>query len=159
VSEENVELHRRFVEAFNARDVDGLIALCDQHVEFHSLFAAVGDSAYHGQAIRRWHRDLQEAWGEEIRIEPEAFFDLDEHTLAFNVLHGRGRQSGVEVTMPYAQVIRWREGLIVHFKAYVHREDALRELASRSRRSSRSPRDRADLLDHRETLKAAGLSA
>jgi ketosteroid isomerase-like protein len=46
----------------------------------------------------------------------------------FGVLHGRGRQSGADVEMPYAAVARWRDGLIVHQKAYVHREDALRDL-------------------------------
>ena len=37
---------------------------------------------------------------DELRVEPEAYFDLGEHTLTFEVLHARGRQSGVEVTMP-----------------------------------------------------------
>ena len=128
MSQENVELHRRFVEAFNARNVEGLIVLCDKQVEFHSLFAAVGDTVYHGSEIRRWHRDLEDVWGKEIRIEPEAFFDLGDHTIAFNVLHGRGHQSGVDVAMSYAHVMRWRDGRIVYFKAYVHREDAFREL-------------------------------
>jgi ketosteroid isomerase-like protein len=71
---------------------------------------------------------LQDAWGEEIRIEPEAYFDLGEHTLAFNILLGRGRHSGADVAMPYAQVVRWRDGLIIYFEAYVHREDALTDL-------------------------------
>jgi ketosteroid isomerase-like protein len=129
MSGRNVELHRRFVEAFSARDVEGLIALCDERIEFHSLFEAVGDRVYRGRdRLRRWHRDLQDAWGEEIRIEPEAFFDLGEHTLAFNTLHGRGRQSGVEVAMPYAHVMRWRDDLIVYFKAYARREGALMDL-------------------------------
>ena len=128
MSERNVEAHRRFIEAFNARDIEALIALCDPEVEFHSLFAAVGDTVYRGAEIRRWHRDLEDAWGKEIRIEPQAFFDLPEHTIAFNLLHGRGQQSGAEVAMPYAQVMRWRDGLITYFKAYVDREDALRDL-------------------------------
>jgi ketosteroid isomerase-like protein len=129
MSRENVELHRRVNAAFSARDVEGIIALCEQQVEFHSLFAAVGDTVYHGQdGIRTWHRDLEDAWGEAIRIEPEAYFDVGEHTVAFNVLHGRGRQSGAEVAMPYAQVVQWRYGLMVHFRAYAHREDALGDL-------------------------------
>jgi ketosteroid isomerase-like protein len=125
----NVELHRRVNTAFSARDVEGIVALCDQQVEFHSLFAAVGDTVYHGHdGIRAWHRDLEGAWGEAIRIEAEAYFDVGEQTVAFNVLHGRGRHSGAEVTMRYAQVVRWRDGLMVHFKAYAHREDALGDL-------------------------------
>jgi ketosteroid isomerase-like protein len=128
-SSKNVELHRSFIDAFNARDTAGMIACCGEQVEFHSLFAAVGDTVYHGHdGLRRWHRDLQDAWGEQIRIEPEALFDLGEQTLAFNVLYGRGRQSGVEVAMPYAQLMRWRDGSIVRFKAYAHREEALNDL-------------------------------
>jgi SnoaL-like protein len=94
VSEENVKLHRRGIAAYNARDVEAMIALSDPSIEFHSGMA-VGSSVYHGHdGMRRWHRDLEDAWGDELRVEPEAFFDLGEHTLLFYVLHGRGRQSG-----------------------------------------------------------------
>jgi hypothetical protein len=78
--------------------------------------------------LRRWFGDLEDAWGSEIRIEVEAYFDLGEHTLGFHVLHGRGRQSGVEAAMPAAAVQRWRDGLTVYIKAYAHREDALKDL-------------------------------
>jgi hypothetical protein len=47
-------------------------------------------------------KDMEEAWGKEIRSEPEAYFDLGDHTLGFAVLRGSGRQSGSEVTMPIA---------------------------------------------------------
>ena len=46
----------------------------------------------------------------------------------FYLIHGFGQQSGAEVAMAGAQVCRWREGLMVYGKAYVHREDALRDL-------------------------------
>jgi ketosteroid isomerase-like protein len=129
VSEQNVELHRRAVEAYNARDTDAFIALCDPQIEVHSVFAAPGGTVYHGHdGVRRWHRDLEEAWGGGLRVEPEAFFDLGEYALVFSVLHGRGRQSGVDVAMPNAQVARVRDGLIVYMKVYIHREDALRDL-------------------------------
>jgi ketosteroid isomerase-like protein len=128
VSERNVELHRRALKAFNARDTEAFIACFDPSIEFHSTFAAVESAVYHGQnELRRYFRDLADAW-EEIRGEPEAYFDLGEHTLAFHVMHGRGRHSGVEVGMPIAQVVRWREGVIVYFKAYADREEALRDL-------------------------------
>jgi ketosteroid isomerase-like protein len=129
VSERNVDRHRRFTAAFNARDVEGAIALCDEQIEFHSLFAAVGGADYGGpDGMRRYFAEIDDAWGEELRIEPEAYFDLGEHTLAFYVAYGRGPQSGAEVRMPYAQVVRWRDGLVVYYKAYAQREDALRHL-------------------------------
>lgn len=126
---ENVELHRRVLGAFNARDVEAFIALCDPEIEFHSTFAAVGGARYEGyEGLRKWHRDLEDTWGDGIRVDLDAYYDLGEHTLTFGVLHGRGRQSGAEVAMPYAGVVRWRGGLAVEWKAYGQREEALREL-------------------------------
>jgi len=43
-------------------------------------------------------------------------------------LHGRGLQSGANVETPAAHVCRWRDGRIVYFKGYVHRQDALSDL-------------------------------
>jgi ketosteroid isomerase-like protein len=129
MSEHNVELHRRVVEAFNTRDIKAIIAYCDPIIEWHSTFAALGGATYHGHdGMRRWHRDLQETWGDEIRLEPEAYFDLGEQTLAFVVLGGRGQRSGVEVTMPTGLVATWRDGLAVYGKAYAQRKDALSDL-------------------------------
>ena len=129
MSGQNVELHRRIYEAFNARDVDALVALCDSSIEIQSAFSAVSGAVYLGHdGVRRWQGDLQEAWGDQIRVEPEAYFDLGEHVLAFDELQGRGRQSGAEGTLPGAAVTRWRAGQCVYFKAYAEREEALSDL-------------------------------
>jgi hypothetical protein len=116
MAEGDVELNRRFVEAFNTRDIEAVIVCFDPSIEFHSVFAAVGGAVYHRHdGMRRWYRDLEEAWGDEIRVEPEAYFDLGERTLAFYVLHGRGRHSGAEVAMPYrlgGEVARRPHGLL-----------------------------------------------
>jgi hypothetical protein len=114
---------------FNTRDIEALIALCDPAIELHSVFAAVG-AVYHGHdGMRRWHRDLQEAWGEEIRVEPEAHFDLGEQTLSFYVYHARGHHSGAEVATPATSVARWRDGLATYIKVYLDRAEALRDLS------------------------------
>ena len=129
MSERNVELLRRWFEALNARDIEAVIALCDPSGVLISTFAAVSGAVYHGHAgMRRYFGDLAEAWGDDLRLEPEAYFDLGEHTLAFSVGKGRGRHSGAEVTMAHAQVVKWREGLIVYIKGYAHREEALSDL-------------------------------
>jgi ketosteroid isomerase-like protein len=128
MSQENVRLHRRLNAAFNDRDADDLVAVCDPSIEVYSVFAAIGGAVYHGHdGVRSWLRDIEEAWSE-FRVESEMYFDLGEDTLAFVVLHGRGRQSGAEVVMAYAQVMRWHPGCCVYFKAYAHREDALSDL-------------------------------
>ncbi len=129
MSEREVELTRLVTEAYNVRDIEALIAHCDSSIEFHAAWAAGAPTVYHGHdGLRRWHRDLEDAWGEEIRLEPEALFDLGESLLAFYVVHARGRHSGAAVAMPGANVMRWRDGLIVYIKAYLDREEALRDL-------------------------------
>ena len=129
VSEQNVELHRGLYEAFNSRDIDSLVALCDPGIMVQSAFAAVSGTVYRGHdGVRTWQRDLAEAWGDDIRVAAEAYFDIGEHALGFDVLHGRGRHSGAEVALPGAAVTRWREGQCVYFRAYSRREEALRDL-------------------------------
>jgi ketosteroid isomerase-like protein len=129
VSERNVELLRRWITAFNARDLETMIALSDPNIELHSAYAAVGGASYHDHAgMRKWHGDLEETWGAEIRIEPEDYFDLGEHTLAFAVYHGRGQQSGAEVTMPVTSVVKWRDDRMAYVKVYMQRDAALRDL-------------------------------
>jgi hypothetical protein len=129
MSRQNVEFHRGADAAFNVRDIEAVIAYCDPSIEFHSAFAAAGAAVYYGHdGLRSWHRDLTETWGDKIRVEPDAYFDLGQHTVSFLTLHARGSQSGVEVAMPITHVIRWHDGLVVDFKAYAHKEDALRDL-------------------------------
>jgi SnoaL-like domain len=130
VSAQNVELHRRGIEAFNTRNVEGLIAQSDPEIEWHSgVAAAIGSGVYQGHdGLRGWYREFQEVWGDDIQMEPEAFFDLGEYTIAFYVLRGRGKLSGAEVAMPNAQICKWRNKRCVYIKGYVKREHALEDL-------------------------------
>jgi ketosteroid isomerase-like protein len=91
MSERNVELTRHFIEAFNARDLNAMLAHCDPSIEWHSAFAAVGGAIYHGhEGIRRWNGDFEEVWGDEIRAERQAYFDLREDTLISTCCTGAG---------------------------------------------------------------------
>ena len=127
MSERNVEPQRRVFQAFNARDIEAAIAYCDRSIEWHSMLAEVG-AIYRGRdGIRRWHAELVDAW-HEMRIQPDAYFDLWEHTLVSGTIHGRGHRSGAVVTMPFASVTRWRAGLIVYAKIHPDRDEALRDL-------------------------------
>src|SRR5438128_2704187 len=129
MSERNVELARRWVEAYNARDIKALISCCDPSIEFHAVYAAVGGGVYHGHdGLREFFRDVEDAWGDESRLEPERYFDLGAHSLAYHVFHAHGSHSGVQVGMPLTQVGRWSDGLCVYLKSYADRNEALAEL-------------------------------
>ena len=129
MSQQNVELHRRALDAYNARDIEAFIAIADPNIEYHSRFAEIHGVHRGHDGLRKLRSELDDAWGEERRVEPEAYFDLGEQTLAFHVIRVRGQRSGAEVAMPSASLMRWRDGRCVYAKLYANREDALKELA------------------------------
>ena len=129
MSEDNVDLHRRSVAAFNLHDVEAYVALADPRIELHSVFAAVGGASYHGHdGVRSWFRDLEDTWGEDVRFGVAAYYVVDERTLAFGELHGRGRQSGVDVALDGFQALTWRDGLAIHYKAYTDEQVCFQDL-------------------------------
>jgi ketosteroid isomerase-like protein len=129
----NVELHRLADEAFNTRDAEAYIAFCHPEIELHSGVAGAGGGVYHGHGgVRRWHGDIKDAFGDDIRLEPEHYFEAGEHTVSFHTLRGRGRRSGAPVVQPAAHLCRWRDGLIAYFKGYQHREEVFRDLGVRA---------------------------
>ena len=129
MSEHNVELHRRSVEAFNSRDAEAYVALADPAIELHSVFAAVGGASYHGHdGVRSWFRDLADAWGEGVHLRVDVYYEVEDRTLAAGELTGRGRQSGVEVALEGFQTMTWRGGLVVHYKAYAEEQVWLEDL-------------------------------
>lgn len=84
---------------------------------------------YHGHdGMRSWHRDLDESWGEEISLEPEAHFDLGDRVFTLLVYRARGERSGADVAMPAAAVGALRDGRFTYIRAYSDREAALRDL-------------------------------
>jgi ketosteroid isomerase-like protein len=127
--ESNLELHRRSVAAFNDRDLEKFISFCDPQIELRSTVTVPGGAVYHGHdGVRQWQRDLEDGWGDELRIEPETYYDLGDQTITLHVLHGRGRQSGADVAMPAAHLCKWRDGLMVFFKGYARREGVFSDL-------------------------------
>jgi ketosteroid isomerase-like protein len=129
MSDRSTDLLRQIMWAVNRNDPEAFIRLSDHKVEGTSVITGPFGTAYRGHdGIRRYFRDLDDAWEGNFQVEIEALFDLGEHTLSFYVFHGRGRRSGVEVTMPGAVVVRWRNGLVAYFKGYADRDEALREL-------------------------------
>jgi ketosteroid isomerase-like protein len=65
MSQENVEIVRQAVDAFNRRDISGLADLCDQDFEFVSVLTAVDAQAATYRGLEGWTRyftDIDQAW-------------------------------------------------------------------------------------------------
>jgi hypothetical protein len=63
MSQENVEIVRRLVEAFYNRDAETVASILDAEIEFES--ALVEHKTYKGgEGVLEYRRDLDEAWAE-----------------------------------------------------------------------------------------------
>jgi ketosteroid isomerase-like protein len=134
MSEENVELVKRFADAYNRRDFEMMLDNLDPAIEWHSGFLSglEGETAvYRGhEGFRDGLRDLYEALGDAY-IEYSEIRDLGERALGIGRIRVRGRESGAEAESPHAVVVDFRNGKAICIRTY---------------------------LDHQEALEAAGLS-
>ena len=120
------DIAQRLAEAFNARDLEGLLGLSTEDLRVRSRFSSVADTVFRGpDGIRQWWDDLEEAWDPiTIRIEDLAALTDDRLVLLVRLTaHGRG--SGVDLDESVGQVWTLRDGLLAEID-YLDREEAER---------------------------------
>src|ERR1700730_9308394 len=55
MSEKNVELARRYRDAYNMRDIEAMLACCDPNIAYHAAWPGVAPAVYHGHdGMREW---------------------------------------------------------------------------------------------------------
>ena len=96
MAQENVDVVRRFIDAFNRGDDDAALALTDPGIEFHTDL--IEQQAFRGHAgVRDYRRNLDDAWGS-WRIENNRFLGAGEdQVLQLYQLILHGRESGIPV--------------------------------------------------------------
>src|SRR5215211_6956617 len=101
MTERSVELHRRVYQAFNARDVDALLGLCDRSIVVESAFGAVSGAIYHGHdGVRSWQADLEEAWAMKFASRSRPISTSASGCSPSTFCTGVGEKSSAEVAMP-----------------------------------------------------------
>ena len=124
MSQENVELIRRQIEALNREDWDAAFKDAAPDAEF-DLSRAVGidRGVYTFRQMRRLIEEFAKAW-ESVQSGADEFIDAGEHVVAPFTNHLRGRD-GIEVQARGAWVWTIRDGAIVRGCLYQEREEAL----------------------------------
>jgi ketosteroid isomerase-like protein len=119
MSQENVELVRKVVEAFNRRDVATLSAMHDPGVQWAPREAqALERSVYRGhEGIAQYFEDLASVW-DEMSFEPEEFRDSGNHVVTGGRLRARGRGSGADIDEHVGVVHEIRNGKVVRAETY-----------------------------------------
>jgi ketosteroid isomerase-like protein len=125
MAREDVERFRRAVAAYNRRDLDGFLAICDPDVESHAITAAAEGGVYRGHdGVRRWWENMETSWGDSLHAEYTEVRDLD-RLVALGTLTGRGRSSGIELASELGWVVEFRDGRLVRWWAFTRHVDAL----------------------------------
>jgi ketosteroid isomerase-like protein len=127
MSQENVELVRRFVEATNRRDADAFIANVSPDVEWEdTLFWTQRARTYRGRAgVRAWLDEIQEPW-ESLHIEATEITDAgDDRLFVEFAMTARGKESGAETQFRFWSVIWVADGVVARRRSFHDRAEAL----------------------------------
>jgi ketosteroid isomerase-like protein len=126
VSQENVEVVRAALEAFNRRDGAAFDALLASDAEIFPVRAAVERMSYQGaDAGSQYCAAVDERW-ENARWEVEDIRDDCNWVLALGHIRGRGRDSGAAFDARAGWVAHLDEGLITRFQTFSDRSAALK---------------------------------
>ena len=126
MSQENVEIVKRLISAFNERDVDGFAETTTPDFEWITSMAAVEGEIFWGrEGIETYFGRMREAWDEFLALGSE-FRDLGDRVLWRGRLEGRGRGSGVPVSAPLDILYDVRAGKISRMHSFLDHDEALR---------------------------------
>jgi ketosteroid isomerase-like protein len=137
MSQENVDIVQRVLDASDRRDAAAVFAAYDPDIEWDASEAMVAgvpwmSGIFRGHdALRAWLCEWVTAW-EVTEYNHEGLIDAGDHFVHFLRFRARGRKSGIELeSAPYAQVWTLRDGKIVRMKLYPDRATALEAVKRR----------------------------
>jgi ketosteroid isomerase-like protein len=127
MSERNVEIVRRWIELYNARDTDGLIALNTPDYEMKSVFAEVESGGiFRGKAgfPYAYFRAIDDSY-ERFELVPDEFIDAGAAVVMAAEIRWRGHESGAEGTSPLFAVFWLRAGRVFREESFTERDSAM----------------------------------
>lgn len=120
MAESHLELVERLYEAFNRRDSEGIVAICDESMEFFpsETAGAVGrDAAYVGrEGLHEYLADAARVW-EELIVTPSDVEQIGDQLLVRGRVYVRSRELGIR-DMPAAWVWGVRNGRFVRGEVF-----------------------------------------
>jgi ketosteroid isomerase-like protein len=124
MSKANVEVVRRWVDAYNRRDLDGLIALCDSEIEIRSYFVTI-ERVFRGhEGIHEYFKGLDEAYAH-FQLVPIEFIDAGAAVVFAGHVDWRGKESGAGGTTQIVPALWLRAGKVFRTETFTDRMQAL----------------------------------
>jgi ketosteroid isomerase-like protein len=127
MSQENVEIVRRFADCWERLDWEGMAELVDPDVEQHGTVGGVeeGRVTRGVSAIRRDYEHVEAIW-DEHRIEVQELIDAGDRVVSLVRIRAVGAGSGVAVERGDGMVWTFRNGKLARLDYFNDQEEALR---------------------------------
>jgi ketosteroid isomerase-like protein len=124
MSQENVEIVRAAVDAWNRGDWDAVLKDAATSFEFDfSRSVGPGRGIYSVDQMRMYFDEVTEPW-ESLHLEPDEFIEAGEHVVMPNTLHAQGRD-GIELQARSAWLWTIHDGTVARLCFYQERQEAL----------------------------------
>lgn len=122
----NVDSLKRFIEAYNARDLTTLLDLCDPDIEFRSIFATLeSGGAFRGtQGVHEYFAAIDGAY-DRFTLHPAEFIDAGAAVVMLATAEWSGLSSGAANETPVFPVCWFRAGKVLRIETFTSKEDAL----------------------------------
>ena len=124
MSQENVEIVRRSMEAFNDRDLQTAAEALDEDIEWDNA-VLIDEEVIHGRAavLEYWERILTSF---QYGHENLQFVEAGDQVCVLADIRGHGAESGVELAQPVGYAMTVRAGAIVRVRLYQSHAEALK---------------------------------
>jgi ketosteroid isomerase-like protein len=123
MSQANVDAARRWIDAYNRRDFDGLLELTDRDIEFRSTFVQIEPVFRGHEGIHAYFDSLSEAY-DDWKLVPSEFIDAGAAVIVVERVDWRGK-SGAEGTTLNVPVMWLRSGKVFRLETFEDRIQAL----------------------------------
>ena len=129
MSQENVEIVKRGVEAWQRDDFDSWLATLDSAMEWHTGLERLAEGT---ESFYRGHDGMRRAWTayrnefDDFEVEAQELRDLgDDRVVLLGRFRWRGPASGIATESPLGMVFTVRGGKIIRSVDYFSQQEAL----------------------------------
>ena len=123
--QENVEIMRAWIDAFNRGGIEETMRYLDPKIEWTTTSTYLEAGTYHGhEGVRQWMRSAFAEW-ESLRLEPERFIDAAEQVVIPMQITVRAKQTGTPSAFAFTTLAELQGGMIVRIRNYTNQAEAL----------------------------------
>jgi ketosteroid isomerase-like protein len=125
VSQANVEVMRRAIEAWNRQDVPGTLQYVDPEIRFEHRLADLQGRFEGVDGVRTFFEDIGDYF-DTWEVDCRDIRDLGDRVLALGILRAVGKDSGVETELPFTALATFSKGRITDFIDFGDKDQALK---------------------------------